>query len=103
MAAVEVVVAHTAVEAAVIANIEHSIQSGLRSNPQPISSSQNPPPPENHVKPPNTKNPRQSSTFAWRMSYAPTAILNTKIRESPGQTGAFAIKAVSPLERNFYP
>jgi hypothetical protein len=32
-------------------------------------------PAKNPVKPPNRENPRQFNTFAWRMSYAPAAIL----------------------------
>jgi hypothetical protein len=38
------------------------------------------------VKPSNRKTPRQSSTIAWRISYAPTVILDTEI-ESPEQSG----------------
>jgi hypothetical protein len=34
------------------------------------------------VKPSNSQTARQSSTFAWRMSYAPTAILNTEKKAS---------------------
>jgi hypothetical protein len=49
-------------------------------------------PSQKPVKPPNHENPRQSSTFAWRMSYAPFATIDTEQRKAPAPTGAFSLE-----------
>lgn len=43
------------------------------------------------VKPPNRKSPRQSSTFAWRMSYGPNAIINKESKKAPATAGALVL------------
>jgi hypothetical protein len=48
--------------------------------------------PQNLVKPRNRKSPRESSTFAWRMSYAPTAILDVDHTKSLPRREAFSIQ-----------
>ncbi len=58
-------------------------------------------PPENPVKPQKRENPRQSSTFAWRISYAPTAILNTEKEKAPAKSGLFQCKSITRLIRRF--
>jgi hypothetical protein len=47
---------------------------------------------QNLVKPPNGENPRQSSTFVWRMSYAPAAILKSSMEKAPGSPGLFPFR-----------
>jgi hypothetical protein len=41
----------------------------------------------------NYENPRQSSTFAWRMSYAPTAILESGIEKALATCRGFSFIA----------
>jgi hypothetical protein len=40
------------------------------------------------VKPQNHESPRQSSTFAWRISYPPTAILEAEKYKAPIERGS---------------
>jgi hypothetical protein len=70
------------------------------SMPSPASQEIHNPTPQNLVKPPNHLTYRNKTTSSWHTSFAQTAIMETEIKESPGQKpGLFLIKPITITER----